>query len=118
MEVIVISSDAPAAVKATAGTYVLVATGTNDGAVINAAIDLAAALQARNDTSPAGAAQLGTVRLTGGRFNITSPILMRSGVRLTGAGWLTELRAVNCTAAGMIMLASAGDHMVMVEKCG
>lgn len=116
VEVVVMSADAPAAFKALAGPYTLVATGANDGVVINAAIDLAAPLQSRNDTSPANAAQIGVVRLTGGRFNITDPVKMRSGVRLTGAGWLTELRAVSVTTPGMIQLNAVVDHMVMVEK--
>lgn len=116
---LVVSADMPLAYRSTAaeaGGHVFVCDGTNDQAEIQSAINLAAALASRNSTSPAGAQQRATVELTGGRFNISSAILMRTGVRLTGAGWLTELRAVSCNSIGLIMLASVNEHLVQVDN--
>jgi len=116
---LVVSADMPSAYRtaaAGAGANVFVCDGTNDQTEIQSAINLAAALQSRNASAPAGAQQWGVVQLTGGRFNISSAILMRTGVRLTGSGWLTELRAVSCNSAGLIMLASVNEHLVQVDN--
>lgn len=110
--ILVASNDAPAAVKAYAD---FVCDGTADQDQINSAIDLAAALQSRNPDMPAGAKQYGKVILTGGRFNISSGILMRTAVHLSGAGWLTELRSAGCNTAGLIMLADPKDHLCKVS---
>ena len=109
---VVASADAPAAVKA-AATHVC--DGTNDQAEINAAIDLAAPLNARNAGMPVGAQQFGQVVLTGGRFNIASPILMRTAVSLRGSGWATELRATSNTGTGTIRLNASNDHLTHVQ---
>ena len=109
--VLVASNDAPAAVKAYAD---FICTGTNDQNMINSAIDLAAPLQSRNPDMPAGAKQYGKVVLTGGRFNISSAILMRTAVHLSGAGYLTELRSAGCNSAGLIMLADPTDHLCKI----
>lgn len=108
----VISNDAPAEIKALASDYVLVCDGTADQSEINTAIQKAAALYSRNSHSGVNGTslQLAKVQLSGGRFNISSAIQMRSGVWLEGAGWLTELRSVNCNDPGLITLASVHEH--------
>lgn len=93
--VVVASVDAPNSVKESADFE---CDGTADEVQINAAIDLASPLQSRNSLMAAGAQQRGRVMLTGGRFNIASPIFIRTGVGLFGAGELTEVRAVSVTA--------------------
>jgi hypothetical protein len=116
---LVVSADAPSAYRTAAagmGGTVFVCDGTDDQVQIQAAIDLAAALSARTTASPAGAQQWGLVQLTGGRFNISSAVLCRTAVRLTGAGWLTELRAVGCNSGGLLMLASVNEHLVQVDN--
>jgi hypothetical protein len=116
---LVVSADAPSAYRTAAtamGGNVFVCDGTADQVQIQAAIDLAAALASRNDTSPVGAQQWGVVQLSGGRFNISSGINCRTGVRVTGAGWLTELRAVSCTSAGMFQLASVNEHLIQLAN--
>ena len=55
------------------------------------------------------------MQLTGGRFNINAPILMRTGVALAGFGRLTEIRAVSMTATGMVMLANTSVHGTVVR---
>lgn len=116
---VVLSNDAPADRKAAAASdpYVWVCDGTNDEVQINLAIDAAAPKQGasapQNPTSPATAAALGKVVMSGGRFNIGSAgILMRTAVHLEGAGIAsTELRAVSCNQTGLIRLANATDHL-------
>lgn len=109
--VVVASADAPQSVKINAD---YVCDGTNDQEEINAAITKAAALQSRD--GPSNGEQRGKVQLTGGRFNFTSgPILLRTGVELAGMGRLTELRAVNLTGEGLIMLQSANTHLTTVR---
>jgi hypothetical protein len=53
--------------------------------------------------------------LTGGRFNISGAITIRSAVWLSGSGWLTEVRAVGCNDAGLITLAAPTDHLCRVS---
>jgi hypothetical protein len=116
---LVVSADMPSSYKTAAaamGANVFVCDGVADQAEIQAAIDLAAPLNSRNDTSPVGAQQWGLVQLTGGRFNITSAIQCRTAVRVTGAGWLTELRAVSCNSAGMFVLASVNEHLIQLDN--
>lgn len=112
VDVIVASTDAPTAVKDVAD---FVCDGTADQVQINAAIDLAAALQSRNAGMPAGAAQRGRVACTGGRFNLADSVLQRTGVWLQGCGWLTEFRAVSMGTAHMIRLAAADDHLSRIS---
>lgn len=112
MHVIVASADAPAFVKDYAD---YICDGTADQTEIIAAVDLAAPLQSRNATMPAGAGQRGKVELSGGRFNLSAPVPMRSGVHITGVGWLTELRAVSLVGGGLLTLASAQEHAVQVS---
>lgn len=109
--VVVASSDAPAAVKASAD---FVCDGTADQTEINAAIDKAAPLNARNANMPAGAQQRGTVQLTGGRFNISAPILCRTAVTVRGMGFGTEVRAVANNGTGVFTLAAPSDHLCMI----
>jgi hypothetical protein len=119
--VIVASSDMSTAVKAAAD---FVCDATNDEVQIQAAIDLAAGLVARNSNSPGGAAQRGTVQLTGGAFIISAPIQMRAGVRLVGMGEQTELRAVSLSStagypsgvAAVIKQVSVNDHAMWVSN--
>lgn len=107
----VASVDAPADVKAAAN---YVCDGINDEVQINLAIDLAAALVSRSTGSPTGAAQRGKVLLSGGKFEIATPIKMRTGVHLQGAGFLTEVRAAGNTGAGIITLNGPAEHLTMV----
>lgn len=124
--ILVISNDMPSSFKSAAqqsGSHVFVCTGSNDQTIINQAIDLAAPLNARNADSPSGAQQWGTVQLTGGRFNISAPILLRTGVQLAGMGELTEIRAVGISStdgypsgvAAMVKQASVQDHIMVVR---
>lgn len=116
---LVISSDMPTTYKdtaATMGATVFVCDGANDEAEINAAINLAAPLVSRNSGMPVGAEQWGSVQLTGGRFNIGSPILMRTGVMVQGSGWVTELRSVSNSGTGVFTLASVSDHATHVRS--
>lgn len=118
--IVVASADASSAVKAGAN---YVCDGTNDQVEINAAIDLASPLNSRNSLMPVGAAQVGKVQLSGGRFNCGGSILMRSGVHLAGMGFATEVRPVSLSAAtgagsgvALIKLAAATDHATMVRE--
>lgn len=111
--VLVASTDAPTGVKDRAD---FVCDGTADQTEINSAIDLAAPLQSRNADSPASAQQRGMVLLSGGRFNCSGAILMRTGVRLTGMGYLSEIRAVSCNATGLIKLAGVNEHGTQVDN--
>ena len=116
---LVVSSDMPAGYKAAAASYgvpVFVCDGTNDQYEINEAIKLAAPLTSRNAGMPAGAQQFGTVRLTGGRFNIAAPISMLTGVAVEGAGWTTELRSMANNGSGMFTLTSPSDHATRVSS--
>ena len=116
---LVVSSDMPAGYKAAAASYgvpVFVCDGTNDQYEINEAIKLAAPLTSRNAGMPAGAQQFGTVRLTGGRFNIAAPISMLTGVVVEGAGWTTELRSMANNGSGMFTLTSPSDHATRVSS--
>lgn len=124
--VLVVSNDMPSSFKSAAqlsGEHVFVCNGTNDHAVINQAIGIAAPLNSRNSDSPSGAQQWGVVQLTGGRFNISAPILMRTGVQLAGMGELTELRAVGVSStagypsgvAAMVKQNSVQDHTMVVR---
>lgn len=108
----VASNDAGADFKAGAD---YVCDGTADQVQINQALDRAAPLQSRNANQPVGAEQLGKVLLSGGRFNISSPNLMRTGTWLQGCGFLTELRAVGNSGAGIITLASPSEHLCHVS---
>lgn len=112
-EILVASNDASAAVKGKAN---YVCDGTADEVQINLAIDAAAALVARNADSPAGATQMAKVRLVGGRYNIAAPILMRTGVWLQGAGWITEIRSVSLVGGQMVALASASEHLTQLSN--
>jgi len=95
--VLVASSDAPQTVKDAAD---FVCDGTGDQTEVNAAI--AAAVPA--------AGGRGKVQLTGGRFNLSGSVIMRTGVWLQGAGPFTELKAINLTA-----LSGAGDQVALVK---
>lgn len=109
---VVASDDAPTSVKSTAD---FVCGGLNDQLEINAAIDAAAAWTSRNTFSPVGAEQFGHVCLTGGRFNISDTILMRTAVSISGAGFLTELRADGLGASHMMGLATPETHLCHVS---
>lgn len=116
--VVVASNDAPQAVK-DAAHYVC--DGTADQVEINAALALAAAIShgagtVENPTAatPAGSTQRGWVCLTGGRFNISDSIVMWSGERLTGVGYLTEIRSTSNNGTGMIKLGSVQEHLCEV----
>lgn len=99
--IFVASSDSPQSVKDVAD---YVCTGTNDQTFINQAIDKA--YSSRGLNPPGSAQNRGAVILSGGRFNIGNPgILMKTGVWVRGAGYLTEVRAVSCTATGVFRLA-------------
>lgn len=111
--VLVASSDAPSAVKSAAD---LVCDGTSDQVEINDAIDHAAALASRNSSSPASAEQRGKVCLTGGRFNLDDSVQIRTGVWLSGAGSLTELRAQSMGAANMMTLATPDAHVFRISS--
>lgn len=118
--VVVASIDAPDGVK-DAADYVC--DGTNDQVEIQAAINRAAPLQSRNARMPAEAEQRGTVQLSGGRFNVSSPILMRTGVTLAGMGELTEVRAVSITSttgypsgvSAVVKQSEVQDHIMCVR---
>jgi len=131
--IIVASSQASAADKARAH---YVCDGAADQEQINLAVDRASVLtgnartantlalgDASSQSAGATATQAGKVILTGGRFNISAPILMRTGVWLQGSGFLTELRATSNSGTGVIRLipqAGLGDgsagHLVMVSN--
>lgn len=112
--VTVASADAPLPVKSAAN---FVCDGVDDGAEINQALALAAALTSRNAEAPATALQRGKVQLSGGRFNIANanPIKMQTGTWLTGAGFLTEIRATAITGGGIIRLAAPNVHLTKVS---
>jgi len=116
----VLSADVPEDIRTalSGAPNVFICDGTNDQVEIQAAIDYAAPLYSRNTASGMNgvSTQMGTVKLSGGRFNISGAngIKMRTGVRLEGSGWLTELRAVSCTAPGMIQLNSPNEHVVHI----
>ncbi len=117
MPITVASTDAPTAVQNSAD---YVCDGVDDEVQINNALEAAAALSTRD--GPAAGTQRGTVELSGGRFEIDAPILMRTGTRLTGQGYLTELRANNITSSSgagsnvaMIKLYDTGTHLVEVD---
>ena len=95
--VLVASSDMPTVIKNAAD---FVCTGTGDQTQINAAI--AAAVSA--------AGGRGRVQLTGGRFNCSGSILMKTGVWLSGAGPFTEVKAINITT-----VTGAGDQAAIVK---
>jgi hypothetical protein len=88
--------------------------GTADQVEINAALALAAPLQSRNASAPTGAQQRGRVLLTGGRFNISAPILIHTATSLWGCGFGTELRSISNNGTGMINLATPGAHLTEV----
>lgn len=108
----VANADSPAEVKSSAD-FICDNVGNNDQVQINAAILEATHLTARG--GPAGAGQRGAVHLAGGRFNCNAPILMRTGVTLAGAGLLTEIRAVNNTATGMVMAFDTTLHFSVIR---
>jgi Periplasmic copper-binding protein (NosD) len=110
--ILVASSNAPAAVKAIAD---FVCDGTDDQVQINAAIDLAAPLNANNALMPAGAQQRGCVELSGGRFNVSGSVVLRTAVWLKGQGTLTEVRAVGAGASHMFTLGRPDDHLVRIS---
>lgn len=111
--VLVASADASNTIKAQAD---FVCDGTADQVQINSAIDIAAALTSRSTASPVGAQQRGHVILSGGRFNCNDAIVMRTAVRLSGQGWLSEIRAVSCNATGLIRLASVNEHLCQIDR--
>lgn len=113
---VVLSADAPADRKAAAASdpYTYVCDGTADQVQIQAAIDAASPLQSRNAGMPVGAGQLGKVELSGGQFNISSGINMRTAVHVQGAGWLTVIRAVACNTAGVFQLANPNEHACQI----
>lgn len=115
---VVLSADAPADRKAAAASdpYVFVCDGTADQVQIQQAIDAAAPLQARNAGSPVGAGQLGKVQLSGGQFNISSGINMRTAVHVEGSGWLTVIRATACNTAGVFQLANPNEHACQISN--
>ena len=104
MRITVASKDAPAYIRAEAN---YVCTGTNDQNTINAAIAEAA-------TGPiAGSSEraLNAVELSGGQYNCSGSVLLRSGVDVLGAGpFASILRAVNLTAAS-----GAGTRVGLVK---
>lgn len=87
----VAANDAPTAVK-DAADYVC--DGTADQVQINAAIVAAAGSGVATGDSDAPTNMYGRVLLSAGQFKIESPILMKTGVHLQGAGPLTRLQAV------------------------
>jgi hypothetical protein len=93
--IIVASNDAPAAVKEKAH---YVCDGTADDVQINAAIEIASPTQANDagmggtDRAVAAGTQAGRVILTGGEFELSNSILIRTGVWLQGQGKLTALK--------------------------
>lgn len=95
--ILVASSDMPTIIK-NAADYVC--DGTADQVEINAAITAAVA----------AAGSRGHVLLTGGRFNISGSILMRTGVWLSGAGRFTELKAT-----GLSAVTGSGDQVAVVK---
>lgn len=111
---VVVSADAPQAVKDAYPEFVC--DGTADQVQINAAIDKAAALQSRAPSSVAGATQLGRVYLTGGRFNCSNSILMRTAVTVEGSGFLTEIRAVGMGANPLVALQAPDAHLTKFGK--
>ena len=130
--IIVASSQASTADKARAH---YVCDGAGDQDQINLAIEDAAVLRANAKTDNTGAAddlgshwtttsrQAGKVILLGGRYNISGPILMRTGVWLQGSGFLTELRATTNNGTAVIRLnpqAGLGDgsaaHLTYVSN--
>lgn len=130
--IIVASSQASAADKARAH---YVCDGAADQTEINLAISDAAVLRSNAITAGTNAPddpgshwtttsrQAGKVVLLGGRYNISSPILMRTGVWLQGSGFLTELRATSNSGTGVIRLnpqAGLSDgsaaHLCMVSN--
>lgn len=111
LRITVAAKDAPAYVKDNAN---YVCTGTNDHLVINQAITEAA-------TGPvAGSSQraLNAVELSGGEYNCSGAVLLRSGVDVAGAGpYASVLRAVNITTAtgagpsvGLVKLYDLNTH--------
>jgi len=116
--VVVASNDAPQAVKDAAHFE---CDGTADEVQINDAMELAAAISHGAGTTlnptaatPANAEQRGWVCLSGGRFNLAAPVTMWSGTRLTGCGFLTELRSTSNNGTGMIKLGSVQEHLCEV----
>lgn len=106
--VLVASKDMPLAIK-NAADYVC--DGTNDEVEINSAIAAAAGQGGR-----------GKVQLTGGVFNLSGSILVRTGVWLAGSGALTELKAISLSAVtgagtevAMIKLFDINTHVVCVS---
>jgi len=115
---VVLSADAPLDRRTAAASdpYTFVCDGTADQVQIQAAIDAAAPLQSRNAGMPVGAGQLGKVQLSGGQFNISSGINMRTAVHVEGSGWLTVVRAAACNTAGVFQLANANDHACQISN--
>lgn len=119
-DVLVLASDQPAsAIEAFGGRdNVFVCSGVNDQDTINDAIEYAAALYDRNSFSGVFgiSTQAAVVRLSGGRFTISGStgIQIRTGVKIEGSGYLTELLATSCTAPGVINLASDQEHLCQV----
>lgn len=108
--IIVASVDSPQSLKDKVGAS-LTCDGTADQVQVQAAIDIAAALPARNGASPAGALQRGKVILAGGQFNFSGTAQLYSGVSVVGSGWLTQVRAVSNNAVGLFSLAEPGAHV-------
>jgi hypothetical protein len=110
-EILVASNDMPTDVKNNAD---YVCDGTADQVQINSAIDQAAAIAGRSDaggTTTDSGEQRGVVQLSGGRFNISAAIQMRTATWLRGMGPLTQIRAISVANTGMVMLLNTSVHL-------
>jgi hypothetical protein len=115
---VVAAADSPPSVQDYAD---FVCDGTDDQSEINMAIATATTASAQSGLGTESG-YIGTpfpwgkVMLTGGRYNISGPILMHTGVHLQGQGRLTELRAVSCTDVGTgFNGATGGDRAAIIK---
>jgi hypothetical protein len=113
---VVLSADAPADRKAAAASdpFTWVCDGTADQVQVQAAVDAAAPLQSRNAGMPVGAGQLGLVQLSGGRFNFSAGVNMRTAVRVSGGGYGTEIVSASCNSTGLFKLANPNEHLCQI----
>lgn len=100
---VVAASDAPAAVK---GAADYVCDGVDDQIEINAAI-AAAALGV--------GIGWGLVQLTGGFFKVSGSVIMRTGVAVSGSGFLTIVQSVGMGARGVFELFDLNTHLTMLK---
>ena len=115
VKVQVLTAGAPTEWRTAAASdpYTLLLTGTNDGVIMNQAVDLAAPLQSRNAGMPAAAVQAGMVEISGGEvFISTTQIKARTAVTIKGQGKGTRIKSAGCNQPGVITLANPNDHLV------